>query len=94
MLKQSENNSIDIQDRVLNKKIKDCSLLNRTDTKYVLNSSQAKMLFKKISNHYFVLFPLSLFAKHESYYFDLQAFYQIHNKKKIDQKSDLENTLV
>ena len=89
MLKQSENNSIlsivqDMSSKNLDQ-IKDYSLLNRTDTKYVLNTSQAKMLFKKISNHYFVLEVNSKkIQNYESYYFDtekLEFYHKHHNKK-------------
>ena len=89
MLKQSENNSIlslvqDMSSKNLDQ-IKDYSLLNRTDTKYVLNTSQAEMLFKKISNHYFVLEVNSnKVQNYESYYFDtekLEFYHKHHNKK-------------
>ena len=100
MLKQSENNSIlsivqDMSSKNLDQ-IKDYSLLNRTDTKYVLNTSQAKMLFKKISNHYFVLEELQQGSNYKSFYFDTEKLEFTTNItiKKNDRKSDLENTLV
>ena len=89
MTRQSENKSLgSLVDKMGTKnlnQIKEYSLLNRTDTKYILNSYQAINLFREIKNEYYVLEVNSeKIQSYESYYFDTNEylFYNQHHNRK------------